>query len=141
MIELVLPLAAAVLSGSTVGAILTYLSSRHKAPVERESAHAAASAELAEAAAALVEPLSAEVKRLDARVQQAERDAAHAREDAAVARREAASMSKLAASMSKLAGEADDYIRDLHARWEQHRTGARPPYWRWLEPTTPPTLD
>lgn len=135
MIEMVLPLAAAVLSGSTVGAVLTYLSSRHKAPVERESAHAAASAELAEAAAALVEPLSAEVKRLDARVQQAERDAAHAREDAAAARREAA-------SMSKLAGEADDYIRDLHARWEQHRTGARPPFWRWLaEPTTPPTLD
>lgn len=47
-----------------------------------------------------------------------------------------------AAAQGRLAGEADDYITDLHTRWDSHRVKLRPPYWRWLaEPTTPPTLD
>lgn len=117
----ILQLAIAALSGTMAGSVLSYLTSRRKAPVERESAHAAASSELAEAAAALVAPLSAEVKRLDARVAAAEADAAEARKDAAAARRDA-----------KLAGEADDYIRDLHAHWDAHRILPRPPRWRWL---------
>ena len=121
----ILQLAIAALSGTMAGSVLSYLTSRSKAPVERESAHAAASSELAEAAAALVAPLSAEVKRLDARVAAAEADAAEARKDAAAARRDAA-------SMGKLAGEADDYIRDLHLRWDAHRILPRPPRWRWL---------
>ena len=68
----ILPLAVAALSGSTLGAVLSYWTSRRKAPVERDSAHAAAAAELSEAAAGMIEPLTAEVKRLDARVQRAE---------------------------------------------------------------------
>ena len=49
----------------------------------------------------------------------------------------------LAAQQGRLAGEADDYITDLHARWDSHRVQPRPPLWRWLaEPTNPPpTLD
>ena len=47
-----------------------------------------------------------------------------------------------AAAQGRLAAEADDYITDLHVRWDTHRVRPRPPYWRWLaEPTTPPTLD
>ena len=47
-----------------------------------------------------------------------------------------------AAAQGRLAVEADDYITDLHVRWDSHRVKPRPPYWRWLaEPTTPPTLD
>ena len=47
-----------------------------------------------------------------------------------------------AATQGRLAVEADDYITDLHVRWDAHRIKPRPPYWRWLaEPTTPPTLD
>ena len=47
-----------------------------------------------------------------------------------------------AATQGRLAVEADDYITDLHVRWDSHRIKPRPPYWRWLaEPTTPPTLD
>ena len=37
--------------------------------------------------------------------------------------------------------EAGDYITDLHVRWDSHRVKPRPPHWRWLESTTPPTLD
>ena len=47
-----------------------------------------------------------------------------------------------AAAQGRLAAEADDYITDLHVRWDTHRIKPRPPHWRWLaEPTTPPTLD
>ena len=47
-----------------------------------------------------------------------------------------------AAAQGRLAVEADDYITDLHVRWDTHRVRPRPPHWRWLaEPTTPPTLD
>ena len=49
-----------------------------------------------------------------------------------------------AAAQGRLAVEADDYITDLHVRWDTHRVRPRPPYWRWLAdepPTTPPTLD
>ena len=49
-----------------------------------------------------------------------------------------------AAAQRRLAVEADDYITDLHVRWDAHRVRPRPPYWRWLAdepPTTPPTLD
>lgn len=46
-----------------------------------------------------------------------------------------------AAAQRRLAVEADDYITDLHVRWDTHRVKPRPPYWRWLGPTTPPTLD
>ena len=46
-----------------------------------------------------------------------------------------------AAAQGRLAVEADDYITDLHVRWDSHRVHPRPPYWRWLGPTTPPTLD
>ena len=47
-----------------------------------------------------------------------------------------------AATQGRLAAEADDYITDLHVRWDSHRVRPRPPFWRWLaEPTTPPTLD
>ena len=127
-----LPIAVAALSGSSVAAVLSYWTSRRKLPVERDSAHAAASAELAEAAAALLEPLRGEVTRLDARVQRAEEETILARKDAAVAREDAAAARREAATMGKLAGEADDYIRNLHAEWEHHRTKPRPPFWRWL---------
>ena len=46
-----------------------------------------------------------------------------------------------AAAQGRLAVEADNYITDLHVRWDSHRVKPRPPYWRWLESTTPPTLD
>ncbi len=47
-----------------------------------------------------------------------------------------------AAAQGRLAAEADDYITDLHVRWDSHRITPHPPHWRWLaEPTTPPTLD
>ena len=127
-----LPIAVAALSGSSVAAVLSYWTSRRKLPVERDSAHAAASAELAEAAAALLEPLRGEVTRLDARVQLAEEDAAKAREDAAKAREDAAAARSEAGALRKLASEADDYIRDLHIRWDAHRVKPHPPFWRWL---------
>ena len=46
-----------------------------------------------------------------------------------------------AAAQGRLAVEADNYITDLHVRWDSHRVKPRPPHWRWLESTTPPTLD
>ena len=128
----ILPLAVAALSGSTLGAVLSYWTSRRKAPVERDSAHAAAAAELSEAAAGMIEPLTAEVKRLDVRVQRAEEDAAKAREDAAKAREDAEAARREAGALRKIASEADDYIRDLHVRWDSHRTKPHPPFWRWL---------
>ena len=49
---------------------------------------------------------------------------------------------ELAAQQGRRAGEADDYITDLHVRWDTHRVRPQPPHWRWLTPpTTPPTLD
>ena len=123
--QLILPAAGTILSGTTLAAIFTYLLARSKAPVERESAHSAASAELAEAAASLVEPLSNEVKRLDIRVQRAETAASEAHDKAIKTDREVA-------GLRTLTTEADDYIRDLHVRWETHRLKQRPPFWRWL---------
>lgn len=127
-----LPIAVAALSGSSVGAVLSYWTSRRKLPVERDSAHAAASAELATAAAALLEPMQSELARMDERVALAEEDAAKAREDAAKAREDAAAARSEAGALRKLASEADDYIRDLHIRWDAHRVKPHPPFWRWL---------
>lgn len=121
---LVASLLAAV--GTVAVAVLGYIASRRKEPIERESATAAASAGIADAAVALVAPYVAQVERLELRVQRAE-------ERAESAERKAESAERKASEVGRLASEADDYIRDLHQWWETHRLKPRPPFWRWIE--------
>lgn len=132
MVDWLVPLASGVLGGTAINAVLSYLLARRRLPVERVSAHAAASREIAQAAESLVEPLRNALQTLDERLQRAEDDAAKAREDAASARTDAEAARREAGALRKLASEADDYIRDLHARWEAHRVKPHPPFWRWL---------
>lgn len=118
-------IALALLGGGVVGSVLSYLQARRRAPIERDSAHAAASREITAAATELIAPLRAEVERLDSEVQEA-------RHEAAQARREARDAWARVEAISKVAGEADEYITDLHQRWPIHRTRDQPPPWRWL---------
>lgn len=132
MIEWAIPMASGVLGGTALNAVFTYILARRRLPVEQDSAAAAASREIAAAAESLVEPLRGVVEQLDARLKRAEEDAAKAREDAAVARTDAEAARREAGALRKLTSEADDYIRDLHVRWDAHRVKPHPPFWRWL---------
>ena len=126
MTDAMIQIALALLGGGSVGAILSYLQARRRAPVERDSAHAAASREITEAATELMAPLRHEVERLDREVAKARQEASEARQEAAAARREAE-------SLRRITTEADDYITRLHRDWLALREEERPPAWRWMD--------
>ncbi len=130
-----LQLVLAVLGGGVVSSLVQAWQAKRKLPIERDTAHAAASREIVEAATELLEPMRAEIAdqrqeiaaaREDARIARREADAA--REDARAARREAE-------GLRRIVTDAEDYITDLHAHWDVHRKQAKPPWWRWLDPT------
>lgn len=111
-------LVVALLGGSATGSVTSYVLARRREPIERETASAAASREIAEATTELLHPMRDEIARLGVGVREARQDASAARHEAEGLRR--------------IVTDADDYINDLHARWDIHRAKTRPPFWRWL---------
>ena len=133
-----LTLATLVLGGGGLSAILVFVASMRRAPVERTTAQAAASSEIADAARELIAPLREEVARLRGIVDESRDDARQARGDAEMARtdsrgarREALLMRAEMDKLREIATDADDYIGDLYVRWPHHRQQDRPPPWRW----------
>lgn len=140
--EMALSGVASILGGGVLSAVLVFWASMRRTPIERTSAHAAASSEIADAATELLAPLREEVHRLRDELTEyreeaklARRDAEQARQDALVARREAEAMRSELTTLRRIAEDADDYIGDLHKRWPHHRQQDRPPPWRWIDAT------
>ena len=140
--EMALSGVASILGGGVLSAVLVFWASMRRAPVERTSAHAAASSEIADAATELLAPLREEVHRLRDELTEyreeaklARRDAEQARQDALVARREAEAMRSELTTLRQIAEDADDYVTDLHQRWPHHRQQDTPPKWRWIDLT------
>ena len=127
----------AMLSGGTIAAVLSWLAARKRLPIERDSAHAAASREITQAATELMAPLRAEVERLDHEVQELRRESAEHRRRADIAEAKIAAAEAKAAALAKISTEADDYITALHRDWPQVRREDRPPAWRWLDDAAP----
>lgn len=140
--EMALSGVASILGGGVLSAVLVFWASMRRTPIERTSAHAAASSEIAAAATELLAPLREEVRRLRDELTEcreeaklARRDAEQARQDARVARREAGAMRSELTTLRSIAVEADEIIGDLHRRWPWWRQQESPPKWRWIDIT------
>lgn len=131
--SVVLQLVLAVLGGGVVSSLVQAWQARRKLPIERDTAHAAASREIVEAATELLDPMRAELAELREESRAAREEARIARREADAAREEARAAQRSADRLLTIVREAEEYIADLHARWDEHRRQSRPPWWRWMD--------